>query len=370
VTATPLMKDNPDERKALLRHLHNRGYVAQLQSRYPGRYHIRYAHAGQPLVSIIIPTRDQLPMLQRCVESLLEKTHYTGYEIIIVDNDSQVAEAREWLSGVAALGDDKIRVLSYPGAFNFSAINNAAAGIARGDYLLLLNNDTAIIQDDWLDELLNHAQRPEVGVVGAKLLYPDGRVQHAGVVLGLRGPADHPFIGETLDAPGYMQRLQIDQNYSAVTAACMMVRKSLYEEVGGMDESDFRVSYNDVDLCLKIQQAGYLTVWTPHALVMHEGSVSQKSVDPLREEEKRVRFHDEQQAMYHKWLPVLARDPAYNQNLGLTGAGFNFDASRGLDWRPVGPALLPRVLGHPADEGAAVITASVNRSRRCRRPDW
>ncbi|SDU82609.1 CDP-glycerol glycerophosphotransferase family protein [Pseudomonas sihuiensis] len=351
VTATPLMKDNPDERKALLRHLHNRGYVAQLQSRYPGRYHIRYAHAGQPLVSIIIPTRDQLPMLQRCVESLLEKTHYTGYEIIIVDNDSQVAEAREWLSGVAALGDDKIRVLSYPGAFNFSAINNAAAGIARGDYLLLLNNDTAIIQDDWLDELLNHAQRPEVGVVGAKLLYPDGRVQHAGVVLGLRGPADHPFIGETLDAPGYMQRLQIDQNYSAVTAACMMVRKSLYEEVGGMDESDFRVSYNDVDLCLKIQQAGYLTVWTPHALVMHEGSVSQKSVDPLREEEKRVRFHDEQQAMYHKWLPVLARDPAYNQNLGLTGAGFNFDASRGLDWRPVGPALLPRVLGHPADEG-------------------
>src|SRR5690606_6132014 len=159
-------------------------------------------------------------------------------------------------------------------------------------------NDTAIVQEQWLEEMLNHAQRPEVGIVGAKLLYPDGRIQHAGVILGLRGPADHPFIGEASDAAGYMQRLQVTQNYNAVTAACLMIRREVYDEVGGMDEEAFKVSYNDVDLCLKSRELGYLTVWTPHAVVLHEGSVSQTKVDTTAFELKRKRFVAEQDVMY------------------------------------------------------------------------
>ncbi|MGE8454216.1 MAG: glycosyltransferase, partial [Pseudomonadales bacterium] len=282
------------------------------------------------------------------MESLLEKTAYTNYELLIVDNNSETAEALAWFAGVEAMADDKVRILRYPQPFNYSAINNMAAREARGEYLVLLNNDTAIISERWLDELLNHALRPEVGIVGAKLLYPDGRIQHAGVVLGLRGPADHPFIGEPMEAPGYMQRLQVDQNYSAVTAACLMIRKSIYEDVGGLEEG-FQVSYNDVDLCLKVREAGHLIVWTPHAVVMHEGSVSQKRIDPKAVESKRQRFIGEQDAMYEKWLPALARDPAYNRNLSLNGKGFELETDVNLTWRPLTWRPLPVVLAHPAD---------------------
>ena len=350
VAEAPRLQDNECERATLLRHLALRGYQASLKPHMPGRYRIDYGHSAQPLVSIIIPTKDQLPILQRCVESLLEKTRYPNYEVLIVDNDSQTSEAQAWLAGVESWGESLVRVLRYPYPFNYSAINNMAVQAAHGEYLVLLNNDTAILREDWLDAMLNHAQRPEVGVVGAKLLYPDGRIQHAGVVLGLRGPADHPFIGEAMDAPGYMQRLQVDQNYSAVTAACLMIRKSLYEEVGGLDEEAFKVSYNDVDLCLKTREAGYLTVWTPHAVVMHEGSVSQTKVDPAAQEAKRKRFVAEQDAMYAKWLPLIAADPAYNRNLSLSGAGFALEADSQLIWRPLDSwRPLPVVLAHPAD---------------------
>lgn len=350
ISAAPSLADNPGEQAALLRHLRRRGYErAELRPSHPGRYRIHYGHAAQPLVSIIIPTKDQLPILQRCVESLLEKTRYPHYELLIVDNNSETAEARQWLAGLEAMGEDKLRVLRYTHPFNFSAINNMAAREARGEYLVLLNNDTAIISETWLDELLNHALRPEVGIVGAKLLYPDGKIQHAGVLLGLRGPADHPFIGEPIDAPGYMQRLQVDQNYSAVTAACLMIRKSIYEEVGGLEEESFKVSYNDVDLCLKVREAGHLIVWTPHAVVMHEGSVSQRRIDPKAAQAKHQRFIGEQDAMYEKWLPALANDPAYNRNLSLNGRGFELETDANLTWRPLTWRPLPVVLAHPAD---------------------
>src|SRR5690606_35635661 len=148
----------------------------------PGRYRLDYKHGTAPLVSIIVPTKDQLPMLLRCITSLLEKTHYPNFEVLIADNNSETPEAREWLDGVANMGINKIRVLRYPHPFNYSAINNMAAREARGEYLVLLNNDTAILREDWLDALMNHGQRPEVGIVGAKLLYPDGKIQHAGVI--------------------------------------------------------------------------------------------------------------------------------------------------------------------------------------------
>lgn len=350
ITGASALQDCPDEQEVIRLHLEARGYsAARLLPHLPGRYRINYGHEQAPLVSIIVPTKDQLPILQRCVESLLEKTAYVNYELLIVDNNSETPEALAWFQGVEALGDSKVRVLRYPHPFNYSAINNMAAREARGEYLVLLNNDTAIISDSWLDELLNHALRPEVGIVGAKLLYPDGKIQHAGVVLGLRGPADHPFIGESMDAPGYMQRLQVDQNYSAVTAACLMIRKSIYEAVGGLDEEHFRVSYNDVDLCLKVRESGYMIVWTPHSVVMHEGSVSQARIDPKAVDAKRKRFVGEQDAMYEKWLPVLARDPAYNRNLSLNGRGFDLETDTNLTWRPLTWQPLPTVLAHPAD---------------------
>ncbi|MEK1938739.1 MAG: glycosyltransferase, partial [Pseudomonas sp.] len=316
----------------------------------PGFNRVRYDYPEQPLVSILVPTKDQLPLLQRCVESLLEKTAYTNYELLIIDNASETAEAKTWLAGIEQLNSEQIRVVRYPGPFNFSAINNAAAAQAKGEYLVLLNNDTAILREDWLHELLNHARRPEVGIVGAKLLFPNGKIQHAGVVLGLSGPADHPFLGDAGDSAGYMHRLLVDQNYSAVTAACLIIRKEVYDAVGGLDEVTFKVSYNDVDLCLKVREAGYLSVWTPYSVLLHEGSVSQNSgVETLAQEQKLKRFRAEQDAMYQKWLPLLARDPAYNPNLTLANKGFELDPIRGAIWQPFVQAPLPRILAHPAD---------------------
>lgn len=310
---------------------------------------IAYLRETSPLVSIVIPTKNQLPMLRRCVESLLERTQYQNYEILVVDNDSQEADARQWLAGMEEMASSKVRILRYPHPFNYSAINNFAITQASGEYVVLLNNDTAIFDGGWLSALLNHAQRPEVGAVGAKLYYPDGRIQHGGVVLGLRGVADHPFIGEPGQAPGYMHRLQVDQNYSVVTAACLMVRKATYLEVGGMDEQDLKVSFNDVDFCLKLTAAGYLNVWTPYAVVMHEANVSQNLVDTTAMEAKIKRFQGEQAIMYQRWLPRIARDPAYNPNLSLDGSGFALDNRSETGWHPFSVRQLPYALCHPAD---------------------
>lgn len=310
---------------------------------------VHYSFDTRPLVSIIIPTKDQLPTLLRCVDSLLERTRYAHYEVLIVDNNSETPEALAWFEGIEKLGDARLRVLRYPHPFNYSAINNFAARQARGEYLVLLNNDTGITDGHWLDALLNHAQRPEVGVVGAKLHFLDGSVQHAGVVMGLRGVAEHAFIGDAIDGNGYMHRLQVDQNYSVVTAACLMVRASLYHEVNGLDESDFAVSFNDVDFCLKVGRAGYLVVWTPYAVLMHEGSVSQRKVDLATFEAKVQRFRSEQQAMYQRWLPQMVHDAAYNRNLALEGRGFALDHRGDTGWQPFAERRLPFVLCHPAD---------------------
>ncbi len=345
--ADPL-EENPDEIAAIQRHLYTRGYqnssVAQPQRKL---YRVNYGHTHQPLVSIIIPTRDQLSYLQRCIESIFEKTSYPHYEIIIVDNNSEAEDAVQWLAGVEAMQDAKIRVLRYPHAFNYSAINNMAAQQARGEYLVLLNNDTAVLHNDWLENLLNHALRPEVGIVGAKLLYLNGTVQHAGVVMGLNGPASHLFITQPGDAQGYMQRLQTDQNYSAVTGACLMIRKSLYEEVNGLEETDFKVSYNDVDLCLKVKATGHLTVWTPYTVLLHEAHVSQSKLDTEEQAIKDARFAQEKDAIYKKWLPAMLRDPAYNENLWANGQNAQLETNNELTWRPLSWRPLPVVLVQP-----------------------
>ncbi|MHB1530763.1 rhamnan synthesis F family protein [Acidithiobacillus sp.] len=338
---------------ALERHLQRLEIAAEVTpGPFPPSFRVRYALPATPLVSIIIPTRDQLGFLQRCVESVIEKTRYPAYEILVVDNDSQDSEARTYLDLLAeqeeAMGG-RLRVLRYPGAFNFSAMNNQAVAVARGEYVLLLNNDTAALHEDWLDEMMSHALRPGAGIVGAKLLYPDGKIQHAGVILGMKGPAEHPFIGRPPEDRGYFGRAQLTQDYSAVTAACLLVRKEVFQTVGGLDEEHFQVSYNDVDLCLKVREAGHRIVWTPWAMLLHEGSASQKGgVEQRPSAQKLARFAAEKNAFYDRWLPQLAFDPAYNRHLSLVSTDFLLEDQAPLTWDPQWRPR-PRILVHAAD---------------------
>ncbi|APZ44607.1 glycosyl transferase [Acidihalobacter ferrooxydans] len=340
-------------RQAVAEHLQRLGIRAQVEpGSLPATSRVRYLHDAQPLVSIIIPTRNQRDVLQRCLESLLSHTAWPNYEIMVVDNGSDEAEALQYLEGLKALEDElggRLRVLDYPQSFNYSAMNNLAAAEARGEYLLLLNNDTAALHEDWLDAMMSHAQRPEVGVVGAKLLYPDGKVQHAGVILGMKGPAEHVYIGQDAKLPGHYGRLQLDQNLSAVTGACLLVRKSLFEQVDGLDAKELAVSYSDIDLCLKIGKLGKRIVWTPYAVLMHEGSKSQTGgVEAAPDPVKARRFDAEQAVMYRRWLPEMRADPAYNRCLSLAATDVVPEPDPALrwdpDWRPV-----PRIITQPAD---------------------
>lgn len=316
----------------------------------PGTFQLLYPLTQAPLVSIVIPTRDQLPFLSRCIESLLAKTSYPNIEILVVDNDSETPEAREFLAGLTQLGAENIRVLSAPGAFNFSRMNNLAVQQARGEFILMLNNDTAALQPDWLTHMVSNALRKDVGIVGARLLYPDGRLQHAGVILGLRGPAEHPFLGLPATEPGYQFRAQVQQNFSAVTAACLLVSKSLYQSVGGLDETAFGVSYNDIDFCLRVGQTGKRIVWTPLATLLHEGSASQKrSIEATTVELKIARFTREQANMYQRWPQLIANDPAYNPNLSLAMHGFEIETNPVLMHDRMRGLTDERVLAFAAD---------------------
>lgn len=316
---------------------------------------VRYKHDGpDPLVSIIIPTKNQLSLLKRCVETVLRITTYENYEIVIVDNGSTTHDAIEYLrvieDKVAEIGS-RLRVLRHPGVFNFSAMNNHAVREARGEYVCLLNNDAAPLDGDWLTEMMRHARRPEVGVVGAKLFYPNGRIQHGGVILGIGwgSAADHPYNGAPGDAMGYWGRLQAQQDFSAVTAACMVTRRSLYEELHGLDEGAFAVCFNDVDYCLRVRKAGYLVAWTPHAKLLHETSASLRgTVEDKGTKEKGERFAREKAEMYDRWMPMIAFDPAYNRNLTSTLLGFTTEDEGAPTWNPDFRPR-PRVLVHPAD---------------------
>ncbi|MND31443.1 GalNAc(5)-diNAcBac-PP-undecaprenol beta-1,3-glucosyltransferase [compost metagenome] len=311
---------------------------------------VDYHHEDRPLVSIVIVSKDQTLALQRCVESLLEKTAYGEYELLLVDNGSESAEALDWFAGMAQLGSDRVRVLRYELQGNAAAVRNFAVQQAAGEYVLMLNPYTVITQAQWLGELLNHAQRPEVGVVGAKLFNPDGRVLHAGLILGLQGPAGVPFHGEMLHAAGYMYRLQVAHNFSAVGGDCLMVRKAVFDAVGGLDEQGLAHSLNEVDLCLRVGQEGYLVVWTPHAQL---ALGAQPAV--VAQEGDQARSEQEQEVFYKRWLPIVARDPAYNTNLalqGLGGASFSLEPGLRSGWSPFSKAQLPKILALPVNASA------------------
>ena len=317
--------DNPESkiyafhagRRAVESHLQRLGIQAEVEETCDlGYYRVKYPVTGSPMVSILIPNKDQLQTLKKCLKSIWEKTEYTNYEILIIENNSTEKETFEFYKRID--GRHHVRVLYWDKEFNYSAINNFGAAQAKGEYLLLLNNDTEVISKGWMKELLSHCQRPEVGMVGAKLYFPDNTIQSAGTIIGMGGMADHAFVNMDRKKSGYMHRASIQVDMSGVTAACAMVKRSVYEEVHGLEEN-LTVAFNDVDLGLKIVTAGYLIVFDPYAELYHYESKSRGVND-----EKKERHAREVKYTQEKWADFLAAgDPCYNQNLTLAKHNFS-----------------------------------------------
>lgn len=329
-----------DEQRAISRHLAARGYVdAVVSSNGPGRHAVDYRHAQQPLVSILVLVDGRLAQVQRCLESVLANTGYPHYELLLLDRgDSAEPALRDWLVGIDNLGLQQIRVLRFDGVPSREAACNAAAEQARGEVLLWLAAGAAAIKADWLAQLLNHALRPEVGAVAGKLLRGDGTVHHAGLLLGLGAPAARAFAGAAFDESGYLQRLQLDQNYSALSGECLMLPRQLFLDAGGFAQEPALAQWSDVDLCLRLQQAGYLNVYAARAQLL---------IDPP---DATPATALDEEAMYARWLPVMANDPAYNPGFSLDpGAGFQLADPR-ASWRPLQSwRPLPTMIALPAD---------------------
>ena len=269
-----------------------------------------------PLVSVIVPTRDRPDLLAACACGVLDRTDYPAIELLVVDNGSREPEAMALLSRLEATA--RVRVLRRPGDFNFSALNNTAAAEAAGEVLLLLNNDTEVLHSDWLDELVSHASRPDVGAVGARLLYPDGRVQHAGMLLGPGCAAVHVGRFARSDDPGYDGQLHCTRDLSAVTGACLALRRETFLSLGGMEER-LAVAWNDVDLCLRVRAAGLRVIWTPHAVLLHREAASRGL--EAEEAAKLARFRREQALMQERWQQAMEVDPFLNPNLLASEGG-------------------------------------------------
>ena len=276
-----------------------------------------------PRVSVIIPTRNGLKVLEPCLNSLLRITRYPDLEVLVVDNGSDDPATLRFLAGLEQQG--KIRVLRDPSPFNYSALNNKAVEQATGPLVCLLNNDIEVIEPDWLEALVVQALRPGVGAVGARLLYPDRTLQHAGVLLGVGGVANHAHLGWPGEHPGYFSRAQLNQEMAAVTGACLVVRKEHYLKVGGLDATHLKVAFNDVDFCLKLREIGLHNVYVGAAKLIHHESVSRgQDLSP----EKAARFASEVAWMQQRWGEQLKHDPAYNPNLCLDNPHFR------LSWPP------------------------------------
>lgn len=272
----------------------------------------------QPMVSILIPTKDKVELLSTCVNSLRNKTNYNNYEIIVLDNDS--VNKNTFLFFEKFQKNKLCKVHKVPGSFNYSKINNEGVRVAKGEILVLLNNDIEIINSCWLEEIVSHAIRPEIGCVGAKLLYSDDTIQHAGVILGLGGVAGHAYRGFTKNHSGSRLRLHLNQNFEAITAACLAVKKTIFEEVNGLNEENLAVAFNDVDFCIKVRQAEYRNLWTPNAILYHHESASRGSDEAP---ENKNRFQKEVKYMKETWSNVLQNDPTYNPNLTLDREDFS-----------------------------------------------
>ena len=299
-------------KNAVRAHLKRLGLEGEvLDGPVPSMYRLKYKLTSAPLVSILIPSRDHRDDLKRCIDSIQQKTTYGNYEIIIIENNSEKEETFAYYEEIRK--DPKIRVITYNHPFNYSALNNEGFRAAKGEQILLLNNDTEVLSPDWLQEMLMYAQREDVGAVGAKLYYPDGTIQHAGIGIGIKMLAGHYHKNFPKEHPGYFGRLTYAQNVSAVTAACMLVPRRVYEEMHGLDET-FPVVFNDVDFCLRIREAGYLIVWTPWTELIHHESKSRGQDEDTPE--KKAFFLKETNRFQRRWNKILTEgDPYYNPNL-------------------------------------------------------
>lgn len=289
-----------------------------------GFYNVEYQVQGEPLVSILIPNKDQKATLETCIRSIKEKSTYQNYEILIIENNSTEEETFAYYKKLSQ--DPKIRLLRWKQqGFNYSAINNYGAGKAKGEYLLFLNNDIEVQTPDWIQQLLANCQRPEAAICGSKLYYPDHTIQHAGVIVGLGGIAGHAFLNMPGSRTGYLHKASIQLNTSAVTAACMMMKKSVFDELEGFEEK-LSVAFNDVDLCLRTVQAGYRIVYNPHVEMTHYESKSRGAEDSP---EKVRRFQGEIEFMRSRWIDFLKKgDPMYNPNLTLSKWNYSLRAKQ------------------------------------------
>ena len=299
-------------------HLDRCAAGAVAQDGAEGGVHVRYPLPdSQPWVSLIVPTRNGLELLRQCVQSIIDRTEYAHYEIVIVDNGSDDGPTLQYLASLRE--QPRVRVHRDDRPFNFSALNNAAARICRGAVLGLINNDIEVIGGDWLREMVGLALRPDVGAVGARLWFADDTLQHAGVVLGIGGVAGHVHRQLPRSQPGYQGRACLTQEFSAVTAACMVLRRDVFDAVGGLDETNLAVDYNDIDFCLRIRRAGYRVIWTPHAQLYHHESATRGRQRPSAQQQRYDREVAFMRSAWHSWLH---NDPAYNPNLTLRGTRF------------------------------------------------
>lgn len=309
-------------KRAIEAHLQRRGEKGEVSLKKDlGFYRVVYPVKKQERISVVIPSKDQWETLKACLDSIREKTTYPDYEIIVVENNSREPETFAYYKTID--GKDNIRVITWDKPFNYSAINNFGIRHASGQYVICLNNDIQVITGGWMEELLGVCQREEVGVVGAKLYYPDDTIQHAGIVVGIGGIAGSLFVGMKRERSGYLHKASLMQDLSAVTAACMMVKKKAFEEAGGFEEK-LAVAFNDVDLCLKIREKGYLVVYDPYVEMYHYESKTRGREDT---KEKVRRFQGEIEYMRTRWIGILKEgDPCYNKNLSLSKWNYSLKA--------------------------------------------
>lgn len=310
--------------KALTQHLERKNVKAGVEILPFNMYRVKYVlPAVVPLISIIIPSKNNRKFLEKCIESVISNTNYSTYEMLVVDNGSTHRGTLRYLEKLKE--KDNIRILKYDSQFNFSAIVNRAAKMAKGDFLLLLNDDTSVINPNWLDEMVSIALQPGVGIVGAKLWYSGNTLQHGGIILGIGGIGSHAHKHFSKINRGYFNRANLIQEFSAVTGACMLVDKNVFNNIGGFNEADLHVAFNDVDFCLRAKQLGYKTVWTPFAELYHYESKSRgNDLHP----DKIERFEKEIKYMNEKWGNIIQNDPAYSPNLTLIAEDFS------LSWPP------------------------------------
>ena len=344
ITPEPIAwQDEPEERALIENFIVSSGYpngkVLQLS---PRLYRALYLQSESPLVSIIIPNQG-INLTQRCMESLLQNTGYSHYEVLIVDNQSKDEASINWLQGIGAIDPQRFRIVNNDGTSNIYAMNNAGAKAAKGDLLVFVDPAVQFIEQSWLDALVVHGQRPNVGAVGVKLVNSELNIMSAGIVLGMKQGNENSFVGERFDDIGYLQRLSVDQSYSALSGKCMMVNALLFASVGGFEENFNRNTETDIDFCLKLKAKNLDNIWTPHAVVQWSPPITAIKNAPSLDAATSDQF-------LKKWLPTLADDPAYNKNLSLIGQPFSVEPLHELSLRPLTWRPSPVILAHPSDD--------------------